>query len=454
MRGRWLAGAILLGLALRLGFGLGYWVGKPLTLLLAHNLAAGRGFSYASPASGQVEGRHVGRAPLYPVFLAALAVAVPGSAMRADRIPESVPAEVKVAQALLGCALIWLVGRWASRVVGDGPGGDRAAAAAAVLAAVYPPLVWIGSYVLSESLYAVLALLAAWLVDRAVASSAVAAGSPGAAVATRGVAAGLRGVAAVFCSVAAGLQALRAPAVAFAGGIVTGLATLTRPAILIFLALAAAWLVARRRPMLAAALAVGAMVAVAPWTARNQAVHGRFVLVASEGGVTFWTGNNRLARGEGDLAANPGMKPAALAIERAHADESPEALEGVFYRAAFDDIRDEPGRWLTLLARKAFYTVVPVGPSYMLHSRRFIVASAASYLLVLPFAAAGAWRLRLAAGQPMALWLLAAASVLVCLIFFPQERFRIPVIDPVLIVCAAACVPAGAAAAGDLAGRR
>jgi len=26
-------------------------------------------------------------------------------------------------------------------------------------------------------------------------------------------------------------------------------------------------------------------------------------------------------------------------------------------------------------------------------------------------------------------------------VFFPQERFRIPVIDPVLMVYAAACVP-------------
>jgi hypothetical protein len=28
--------------------------------------------------------------------------------------------------------------------------------------------------------------------------------------------------------------------------------------------------------------------------------------------------------------------------------------------------------------------------------------------------------------------------VLVCLIFFPQERFRVPILDPALIVAAAA----------------
>src|SRR5512139_2444718 len=105
MRGRWLAAAALLGLVLRLGFGLGYCVNKPLTLdeqeylLLAHNLAHGRGYSYVSPETGRVEGRHVGRAPLYPAFLAALSAVVPGSAIRAGRLPASVPAEVKVAQA-------------------------------------------------------------------------------------------------------------------------------------------------------------------------------------------------------------------------------------------------------------------------------------------------------------------------------------------------------------------
>jgi hypothetical protein len=34
------------------------------------------------------------------------------------------------------------------------------------------------------------------------------------------------------------------------------------------------------------------------------------------------------------------------------------------------------------------------------------------------------------------MWLLAAAAVATCLVFFPQERFRIPVIDPTLILLA------------------
>ena len=91
-------------------------------------------------------------------------------------------------------------------------------------------------------------------------------------------------------------------------GLLTGVAVLVRPAMLFFLPLAAIWFVWTRRPMLAAVFLVGAGLVIAPWTARNYAHYGRFVLVASEGGVTFWTGNHPRARGEGDLAANLDLK--------------------------------------------------------------------------------------------------------------------------------------------------
>lgn len=404
--GRWIAAALVAALALRLAFGLGYWVGKPLTLdeqeylLLAHNVANGLGFSYASPSSGQVEGRHVGRAPMYPWFLAAVGWAVPSGAIRAARLPAAVPAEVKAAQALLGCGLVWLIAWWARRTA-----GGAAAVAAAFVAALYPPLVWVGAYALSESLYSLLAFSAALLIDRA----------------------------------CAGRGSRRAGWLALAGGLVTGAAVLTRPASLLFVTLIGAWLIVRRRPGVLLAVALGAALVVAPWTVRNELVYGRFVLVASEGGVTFWTGNNRLARGEGDLAANPEMKRAALDIERAAGPATPEALEGIFYRKALEDIRSDPMRWIGLLGRKAIYTVIPGGPSYSLHSTRYVVTSVVPYLVVLPIAVAGLWRLRRSPDQPAALWLLAASSALVCVLFFPQERFRVPVIDPVLIVCASAC---------------
>ena len=82
-------------------------------------------------------------------------------------------------------------------------------------------------------------------------------------------------------------------------------------------------------------------------------------------------------------------------------------------------------------------TVIPAGPSYALHSTLYRVWSSASYLLLLPFAILGvrAWIGR--PRCPEALFVLAASAIIVGLIFFPQERFRIPVLDPTLIVCAA-----------------
>ena len=199
---------------------------------------------------------------------------------------------------------------------------------------------------------------------------------------------------------------------------------------LLYLPLAVAWLVVGRRLTLAVALTVGAVVVVAPWTMRNLRVHDRFVLIASEGGVTFWTGNHPLARGEGDLAANPELKKAELAFRQAHPGVSPEGLEPIYYREAFGWIAGHPLAWVQLVARKAFFSVVPTGPSYAVHSARYRVASVAPYLLVLPFAVAGARRLWQSPRRPVSLLLLAASSILVGLVFFPQERFRMPVDRP------------------------
>ena len=387
--------AVAAGFALRLAFGVLYWTGKPLThdereyLSLAGSVAAGRGFAY--DASFEVgTGQQFGRAPGYPLFLAAIgAGATPHQAT---------PLRVKIAQSLLGAATVLVLGLLAGLA-----GGPRAGAAASWLAAIYPPLVAVPSYVLSETLYSLVALSAALALQS---------------------------------YLSANDTNRRHFRLAIAGGALTGLAALIRPAMLFFLPLAGLWLVFRRRYAAALLLTLAACLVVLPWTVRNVRVYGRFVAIASEGGVTFWTGNHPLAIGEGDLAANPEIKRAELEFRRARPALTPEELEPLYYRDALAYIRAHPGWWIALVARKAFYTVVPLGPSYALHSARYRAASAASYVILLPFAAAGARRLWGGPQPPVALALLAGSALLVCLVFFPQERFRIPVIDPTLIVCA------------------
>lgn len=383
----------------RLAFAFGYWQDKPLTrdereyLDLAQQAARGQGLRY-----GEGGADRFARAPLYPLFVAAVLRLAGDERRELDATPGS----LKLAQSALGAAAVWLIALLTARAA-----GDRAGATAAWLAAVYPPLGWISAYVFSETLYVVLALAAVLLLDR---------GFEAAGGSERGAAARSIVVTGALC----------------------GLAALTRPAHLVFVACACAWLARRRRIALAAALAAAAMVVIVPWTVRNHRENGRVTLIAAEGGVTFWTGNHPLARGEGDMAANPQLKLADLEFRRAHPGLSAEQLEPLYYRAALAWIREQPLDWAALVRRKLFYVLVPVGPSYRLHSTRYFVASIVSYGILLPLGVAGAWRLRRGPRPPRALGLFAASGVLTALIFMPQERFRISTLDPPLLVCAAA----------------
>jgi hypothetical protein len=387
--------ALLVAIALRLAFGLVYWIDKPLThdeheyLALGASLAAGQGLTYTEPAAGTTA--QFGRAPGYPAFLALIGAGTTSAT--------SAPARVKLVQAVIGTAAVWLIGAAAGRA------GSRARLIAISIAAIYPPLVWIPAYVLSETLYSVLALGTAVSLQRAIDRRD---------------------------------QGSQMSADAIAPGLLCGLSILVRPAMLFFVPLAALWLIVRRAHRQLLWFLLGAAIVVGPWTVRNALEYDRFVLVASEGGVTFWTGNHPLSRGEGDLAANPELKRAELEFRQSHPGLTSEQLEPLYYRDSLRHIAADPVWWVGLLARKIFFTVVPAGPSYAVHSPRYRWTSILSYLVLLPFGIAGlvvVWRRR---ERPAALLLLGASSLLVCIVFFPQERFRIPVIDPALIVCAAA----------------
>jgi hypothetical protein len=414
---RLLIALVILGFAVRLAFGLGYWVGKPLMLdereylQLAARVATGQGFTYPPAPPGEIV-RHFERPPDFAFFLAGI-LKLTGDPLAAGpdavehafpQTSSDIPLAIRIAQSLVGAFGIVIIAALARRAA-----GNRAAVAAAAMAAVYPPLAWVCGYVLAEPLYSTLALATVWLLLRA--SDAA---SPG-----------------------------RGTRIALAAGLVAGIALLTKEAMLFFLPLALLWLLWRRQVRVAAALLVGVALVAVPWIARNHAVHGRFVLTAAHGGVTLWTGNNPLARGEGDLAANPDMGRARVAIEDAHPGLTNQDLDAIYYREVFRFVTDNPGGWLALEARKLYYTFVPVGPSYRLHSTRYYVTSLVSYGLILPLALIGAWRLRQrgALRQWWAVWLMAASVVVVSLVFFPQERFRIPVMDPILIACAACAWP-------------
>jgi hypothetical protein len=389
-----LAAIVLAGIVLRLVFALGYWVGQPLTrdeqeyLSLARSLASGHGYVY-DPVVQNGPVQPFGRAPGYPVFLA-----LTGGGRD---VVLTVPTSVKVAQSLVGGLGIILVAVLATRIA-----GPRAGRIAAGIAAIYPPLVCLSAYAYSEAVFWPVGLLVALVLDRLAAPDRVA------------IPAG-RGLAA---------------------GVLIAAAILLRAALTLLLPIVTVWLLVRRRPRHLLALAAGTALILLPWAARNYVHDGRFVLVASDGGVTFWTGNNSLATGEGDMAANPALKRESQRLHAAHPTLTEQQMEPVYYDEAFTWMRGHPAAWLQLEVRKLFYLVVPIGPSYRLHSRRYYLLSAASYLAVLPLAIIGLRRAGRGRQRVPGLWLMLAAAVATCLVFFPQERFRLPVIDPVLVVLA------------------
>ena len=91
---------------------------------------------------------------------------------------------------------------------------------------------------------------------------------------------------------------------ASAAGLVLGWAALTRPGALLLMPLLVAVLagsdlqVKRFRPFGYVALTVSVLAVILPWTARNHEVHGKWVLIATNGGTTFWGGNNDLVLNE------------------------------------------------------------------------------------------------------------------------------------------------------------
>jgi 4-amino-4-deoxy-L-arabinose transferase-like glycosyltransferase len=164
---------------------------------------------------------------------------------------------VQYAQCLAGVLLVPALGLAGRRAF-----GERAALAAAGIAAFYPELVWFASHFWAETVFTVLLW---WAMERLLAADGE--GSTEAALVS---------------------------------GLLFGLAILTRETVLYFLPLAALWLAWRRAGggrRAAMLLAVSALVVV-PWTVRNWLVFDAFVPVSTSGALNLWQGNTRLSRQE------------------------------------------------------------------------------------------------------------------------------------------------------------
>jgi tetratricopeptide (TPR) repeat protein len=242
--------------------------------------------------------------------------------------------------------------------------------------------------------------------------------------------------------------------------VVTGVAAaaqiLNRPNVLLAAIAILVVLLLVRRFKPAGLMAVGLVVGLLPVAARNMAATDDLSLLPSHGGIAFYTGNAPDANGL--YRQIPGIRAsilgqavdARLVAETASGRAMSDAeVSSHFTALATDWMAQDPGAWVRLMATKLYYT---------LHGQHFAVP------LSYPFFAydTGAWLAVLALGPWLlfslgtwglvfatkgrawrwcnfAPWAIATpALVLSVALFFVTERYRLPVLVPLVVGTGAA----------------
>jgi hypothetical protein len=354
---------------------------------IATRLLAGEGFRYqflGTTYRSYME-------PLYPGLCAAV-YAVTGHSFLA----------LGIVQAVLGTALVGLV-LACGTTVGRSVGGERAGLWAGAVAAVHPGLI---VYTTKFHPFVIDSLL-------------------------------------VMLVVAACLhwQPRRPWRSALLLGGALGLCVLSRATILACLPVLAWWVATRLPGWRSRAAAVGLVVVaaaavVAPWVARNHAVHQRFVLTRSGTSLVFWLGNNP-HRFTGSAATPEGeplyrLLPPADQARLATLDEL--GQQDHFAAEARRFVREQPIGFLTRLATKLGYFWWQSPQGGHLYPAAGYRLYQAFYLGLLGLAVAGVVRHR----RRREVWLLAGCCLSIALLqsaFYVEGRHRLA-IEPLLAVLA------------------
>jgi hypothetical protein len=296
--------------------------------------------------------------------------------------------------------LISLASTYVLFFVGREMFGFRPGISAYILGTFYVPLLWLIPPVLSENLWVLLMLLAYLFLLR-----------------TR-------------THLQQSPWRNRIPAILF-----LALATLVRPGAVFLLPFFCWWIVhfsGWRPALLACALYC---LVLAPWIINVSLTEGRFVFIASEGGVTFWIGTHPRYSGDGDMAVNPEVQRDYREILRVHQGTPAAKKEKYFFIDGLANIVSHPVTWCWIEIRKLVLGLLPFGASVMQTSILHRITGVAFYLAVL----AGALiAIRHASSEARILLCgIAASYVVMILLFIPQERFRIAMLDPILLLFAA-----------------
>jgi 4-amino-4-deoxy-L-arabinose transferase-like glycosyltransferase len=367
-------------------------------VFLAKNLLGGEGFTDSN-------GMQSVRAPLFPGILAGL-LFLDGGTLSLGY----------VMNVCCGVILVWLV-----YLLAVAAGGNRAASRwSAGLAALFPGLVIYSTLLQTESLYSVFFLGAILFALHVVRTP-----SPGKAV-VLGVAAGLAGL----------TRAVFVPFFPF-----------------LLLAVAAGEVRARTGKLLSLSVALPVFILLLlPWGVRNYSLHGKVIPVSTFAGPSLLLGNNPFSHGTTELdsgfdewfARKVEDRTGKVKEELSEADWSEVSGE-----IAKEYIREHPGKWLTLLLRKAQVMLVyPITNSAAFSRVQMLAVGAEAFLLLgavlglltpVP-ARAGVARGNFPAGRTRnrtLTWIALAVLffILVHVLLHAEARYRLPLV-PLLCVMA------------------
>jgi 4-amino-4-deoxy-L-arabinose transferase-like glycosyltransferase len=235
-----------------------------------------------------------------------------------------------------------------------------------------------------------------------------------------------------------------------ATGAVMGLAIFQRGSMLLFAVGAIAWLLWLARPTtqfvrMAVAFGIGIVAVLAPWAARNYAIH-RMLMLESMTAQQLWKGNARYSNGSGYLAGGRNVYDAAperLVREWRQRDETGQFR--LFRDEALSDMRRDPARAALLIVKKFVYFWTAPPNSGQTYPARFFAVYLTYYVAILCAACIGiAAALKQTATRPDAVLVLIyfASLSIVHAIMFVEMRHRWGA-EPLLLAFA----PGGARAA-------
>jgi tetratricopeptide (TPR) repeat protein len=231
-------------------------------------------------------------------------------------------------------------------------------------------------------------------------------------------------------------------------GLVWGVASIVRPPLLLGALVPLSFFLARGARSRALFFLGAVLLLPLATTARNVAASGDAVFIASQGGLNFYLGNGKQANGMAaafpdaptDLGYRMIQAAHRLAEEREGRTLRPSEVSAHYVKRTFEDIAEDPLRWLLLLLKKgALFWLdreIPNNHDFELFAKEApLLGALPGWGVWVSLGLVGGFVIR-ARQEARFLAALIGSVWISCVLFFVNDRFRLPA-APLLIVLGA-----------------